>query len=162
MLTNWPVSIWYEFLHKRIFETEMWILIPIILRNMFNLHTKKIYSKYDKICVFEKCPHENYHGEKKSWAEWPEISLLFSKSMPWLSRVYIGSFFNLYMPLPWYHQDGKLMKQYIFETFTSCSQINVPRILGILAPYFQTRKNETKWQGTWSMLQWPSVNVATR
>ena len=45
---------------------EIWILIPIIPRNMFKLHTKKIYTKYDKICVFEKSPHENYHGEKKS------------------------------------------------------------------------------------------------
>ena len=32
---------------------------------MFKLHTKKIYAKYDKICIFEKSPHENYHGEKK-------------------------------------------------------------------------------------------------
>ena len=37
---------------------------------MFKLHTEKICTKYDKICVFEKSPHENYHGEKKSWAEW--------------------------------------------------------------------------------------------
>ena len=49
---------------------------------MFKVHAKKIYTKYDKICVFEKIPHENYHGEKKSWAEWSGISLLFSKSMP--------------------------------------------------------------------------------
>ena len=78
---------------------------------MFKLHTKKIYTKYDKVFVFEKSPHENYHGEKKSWAEWSGISLLFSKSMPWLARVYIGSFFNSYMTLPWYHEDRKLMKQ---------------------------------------------------
>ena len=78
---------------------------------MFKLHTEKICTKYDKICVFEKSPHENYHGEKKSWAEWSEISLLFSKSMSWLARVYIGSIFNLYTTLPWYHQDGKLMEQ---------------------------------------------------
>ena len=39
---------------------EIWILIPIIPRNMFKLHTKKIYTNYDKICVFEKSPHENY------------------------------------------------------------------------------------------------------
>ena len=78
---------------------------------MFNLHTKKIYSKYDKICVFEKCPHENYHGEKKSWAEWPGIFLLFSRSMSSLARVYIGSFFNLYVTLSWHHQDSKFMQQ---------------------------------------------------
>ena len=33
---------------------------------MFKLLTKKIYTKYDKICIFEKSPHKNYHGEKKS------------------------------------------------------------------------------------------------
>ena len=44
----------------------MWILIPVIPQNMFKLHTKKIYTKYDKVFVFEKSPHENYHGEKKS------------------------------------------------------------------------------------------------
>ena len=33
---------------------------------MVELHTKKTYAKYGKICVLEKSPHENYHGEKKS------------------------------------------------------------------------------------------------
>ena len=78
---------------------------------MFKLHREKIYAKYDKICVFEKSPHENYNGEKKSWAEWSGMSLLFRKSMPWLARVYIGSFINPYMTITWYDQDGKLMKQ---------------------------------------------------
>ena len=49
---------------------------------MIKLHNKKIYTKYDKICIFEKSPHENYHGEKKSLAEWSWISPLFSKNMP--------------------------------------------------------------------------------
>ena len=114
MLTNWPVSIWYQFFQKSFFweqAIEIWILIPIIPRNALKLHNKKIYTKYDKICVFEKSPHENYLRKKKSWVEWSCISLLFSKSIPWLVRVYTGSFFNLYITLPWYHhQDGKLMK----------------------------------------------------
>ena len=62
---------------------------------MFRLHAKKIFSKYDKICVFEKNLHKNYNREKKSRAEWTGISVLFSKSMPWLVRISIGSFFNL-------------------------------------------------------------------
>ena len=33
---------------------------------MFKFHNKKIYNKYDKICIFEKSPHENYHCEKKT------------------------------------------------------------------------------------------------
>ena len=48
---------------------EIWILIPVIPRNTLKLHNKKIYTKYDKICVFEKSPHENYLRKKKSWVE---------------------------------------------------------------------------------------------
>ena len=33
---------------------------------MCKLHNKKMYTKYGKVCVFEKCPQENYHHEKKS------------------------------------------------------------------------------------------------
>ena len=87
-----------------------WILIPIIPRNMFKLHTRKIYTKYDKICVFEKSPHENYHGGKKSWAEWSGISLLFSKkhalTWPGLFRLIFQSLYDTS-----FHQDGKFMEQ---------------------------------------------------
>ena len=38
-------------------------------RNTLKLHSKKICTKYDKICVFEKSPHENYPREKKSCVE---------------------------------------------------------------------------------------------
>ena len=48
---------------------EICILFSIILRNKFKLYAKKIWTKYDKICVFEKNPHENNHREKKSWVE---------------------------------------------------------------------------------------------
>ena len=90
---------------------EIWILIPIIRQNMFKLHAKKIYTNYDKICVFEKKSTRKLSWRKEilSWMIWD--SLLFSKSMPWLARVSIDSFFNLYMTLPWYHHDGKLMKK---------------------------------------------------
>ena len=43
-----------------------WILIPIIPRNIFKLHTKKIQTKYDKICVCGKNLHENDAREIKS------------------------------------------------------------------------------------------------
>ena len=122
MLTNWPVSIWYEFLHKRIFETEMWILIPIILRNMFNLHTKKIYSKYDKICVFEKCPHENYHGEKKSWAEWPEISVIQQKhalTCPGLYRLIFQSLYATSLISPRWQIDETVHFRNFHKLFTN-------------------------------------------
>ena len=33
---------------------------------MFKFDTKKIYTKHDKICIFEKNLQENYYREKKS------------------------------------------------------------------------------------------------
>ena len=41
---------------------EIWILILIIPI----INAKKIYTKYDKICIFEKSPHQSCHREKKS------------------------------------------------------------------------------------------------
>ena len=130
---------------------EIWILIPTIPRNMSKLHVKKIYTKYDNICVFEKSPHENYHREKISRLEWSGVFLLFSKSMRRVFGVCIGSFFNLYITLPWYHQNGNLMKQQISETFPSCSQINLTCFLWHFGNSFSDGKNKTKWQGTWRM-----------
>ena len=49
---------------------------------MFKLRAKKIYTKYDKICIFEKNQHLNNHRGKKFGVEWSGISPLFSKSMP--------------------------------------------------------------------------------
>ena len=77
---------------------------------MFKLHIEKIDTKCDKICVFEKSPHEKYHGEKKSWAEWSGISLLFSKSMLTCPGLYRLIFQSLY-DTSGYHRDGKLMKK---------------------------------------------------
>ena len=34
--------------------SENWILISIIPRNIFKHHAKKIYNKYDKICIWKK------------------------------------------------------------------------------------------------------------
>ena len=112
---------------------------------MFKLHTKKIYTKYDKIYVFEKSPHERYHAENKSWAEWSGISLLISKSMPWLDRVYIDSFFNLYMTLPDTTKTGNWWN----SKFSKLSQ--VVRIFGILAPYFQTGEKKLRRRDAWGI-----------
>ena len=54
-----------QFLTEKFFQ-KGWILIPINPRNMTKLHAKKIYTKYDKICLFQINPHENYNCEKKS------------------------------------------------------------------------------------------------
>ena len=102
---------WFLFdknFYRKLFPSKMaieiWILIPIIPRNMFKLHSKEIHTKYGKICVCEKKPHENYPCEKKSWVKWSEISLLFKESMPWLVLVCMGSSSSLY------HQNVKLIK----------------------------------------------------
>ena len=91
----------------------------------------------------------NIHCERKYCVELSGISLLFSKRIPWLVRV--CSFSNLYITLPWYHQNGKLMismmKQKIFETFASCLQINIARFLRHFSTPLSNWKNETKWQG---------------
>ena len=48
------------------------ILVQAVALGSYNsrkLHSKKICTKYDKICVFERSPHENYPREKKSCVE---------------------------------------------------------------------------------------------
>ena len=106
---------------------------------------KKSTINMTKFPSLKKNPHENYHRVKKSEVEQYGISLLFSKSMPWLLRIYIGPFFNLYITLLWYHQDEKLMKQLIFETFASCSQISFSIYFWHFGTPFSNGKYETKW-----------------
>ena len=63
---------------------------------MFKFHNKKIYTKYDKICIFEKSPHENCHCEKKTWAEWSGISVIQQKHTLICPRLYRLIFQSLY------------------------------------------------------------------
>ena len=100
---------------------------------------QKVYTKYTKFASSKKIQRSHHH-EKKSWVEWSEISLFFNKNMPWLVQVYIAPFFTLYITLPWYHQNEKLMKQYIFETFTCCSQTNLLFLLAFRDPIFKQEK----------------------
>ena len=159
MITNWPVSIWYEFLQKRFFQWCYWNL---------DFNYKKIYTKYDKICVFEKNPHENYHRENKSQVEWSRISLLFSKSMPWLVRVYVAYFsifishflditivirnrccyvlMTMISPMPRWEIDETVY----FCNFRRLS-INLP-VFWHFSTLYSNGQNETEWQDTWNML----------
>ena len=52
MQTSLLIYIWYKFFLKGVFKQtiEIWILIPIILKSIFRLTVKKIYTKYGKIC----------------------------------------------------------------------------------------------------------------
>ena len=125
---------------------KIWILI--IQRNMFKLHAKKIYTKYDKVCVFEKKILTKIIIVKRN-LEFNDLGFLcYSAKTCWLVRVYIGPFFSLYITLPWYHQNGKLVEKLIFETFAGCSQINFPHYFWHFGTPFSNGKNETKWQGT--------------
>ena len=93
---NWKVVKFDTNFYRKLFSKqaiEIWILILIIPI----IYAKISTVKYDKIWIFRKNAHENYHRWKKSWVKWSGISLFFSKSMPWLVWVYIGSFFNPYM-----------------------------------------------------------------
>ena len=150
MLTNWTVSIWYEFLQKSFFS----ILIPIILRNMFKLYDKEIYTKYDKIYVFEKNPHVNYHREKNFWVEWSGSSLLFNKTCPDLPRfikvhfsIFISPFLDISKPGNWWNSKFSKLSHVVHKQ-------HLPRFMWHLGTTFSNGKNKAKSQGAWSMLQW--------
>ena len=107
---------------------------------------KSTLNKYDKIYIFAKCPHKNYHGEKKFWAEWPGISLLFSKSMPWLNQVYIGSLFGTIAHCYWW----LIMKKRGWKLYRSpnpnprgvrkCNSAHFCEVLSVF-PMFGKQKN---------------------
>ena len=61
--------------------------MSVIPRNIFTPYAKKIHTKYDKICIYEKNPHNKYPHEKKSWVKWCGISPLFKKACPDLSEI---------------------------------------------------------------------------
>ena len=52
---------------------------------MFKLRAKKIYTKYDKICIFEKNQHLNNHRGKKSGVECLGFLRYSAKACPGLS-----------------------------------------------------------------------------
>ena len=106
MLTNWfllDTSCYKKVFSKQVIE--ILILILIIPRNMLILHAKKIYTGYDKICTFEKNPHEIYFYEKKSRAEWSGISVSVIQqkhalTSPDLYRLILQSSYHTYLISP--------------------------------------------------------------
>ena len=114
--------------------------------NMFKLYAQKISTKYNKSCFFEKRIHAKFIILKGKLD-------LNDLTCPGLWRIIFQSS---------YHTSLVSRKQEIdetvnFQNFWKCLQINWPRFkLPRRHPIFK-RKNETKWQGTWSMLQWLSV-----
>ena len=67
---------------------------------MFKLHTKKIYTKYDKFASLKKVRTKIIMVKRN--LELNDLAFLCysAKACPWLDRVYIGSFFSIYMTLP--------------------------------------------------------------
>ena len=71
-------------------SSELVLLMSgLIPRNIFKLHARKVYTKYEKICVSEN-PLENYPRKKKSWVKLSKISLLFQKTCSDLSGFIQG------------------------------------------------------------------------
>ena len=62
---------------------------------MFKLRAKESYTKYAKICVFEKNPHQNYHREKEilSW-DFPAIQQKHALTCPALYRLIFQSLYH--------------------------------------------------------------------
>ena len=106
------------------------LLILITPRNMLKLHAKNICTKCDKIIELNNLRF-----------------LCYSLRVCWLVQVYIGSFFNRYITLPWYWWEIDEIAN--FQNFLKlCSQINLLCFFRHFGTPFSNRKNETKWQGT--------------
>ena len=84
MQTNWLVSIWHKFLQKSFSKQaiKIWISIPVIPRNIFKLHAKKIHIKNDKNCVCEKI-HSNIILAKRNLGLKDLRFFCYSKDIIW-------------------------------------------------------------------------------
>ena len=104
---------------------------------MFELNTKKIYTKYDKICIFEKSPHKNYHGEKEilSWMIWDLSVIQQEHALTWpsLYRLIFQSLYDTSLISRRWEIDETVNFQNFCKLFTNKCAI----FLGILAPYFE-------------------------
>ena len=68
------------------------------------IQTKKIHTKYEKIYLYEKDPHENYPCKKKFWVKWSLFSVIQKRhalSCPGLYRFIFQSL---------HHQNRKFLK----------------------------------------------------
>ena len=135
---------------------------------MFKLYAQKILTKYNKVCIFEKIPHKNYHQENKFWAEWSGISVIQQKHVlncPSLCRLIFQSLYHTSLISP----KQEINEIVNFWNFRKCSQINLLRFLWHFGTPFSNGKNKMKWQGTahdmccnGRHLHIEEVNVASR
>ena len=86
-----------------------------------------LWPKYDKICVFPN-NHMKIIIVKKN-LELNDLGFL------------CYSFLNVYIPLPWYHQHGKIDETVNFQNFRKLFTNKFAAFFfGILTPHFQTWK----------------------
>ena len=124
---------------------EIWILILIIPI----IHAKKIYTKFDKICIFEKKSTQKLPSWKEilSWMIW-NFSIIHQKHALTCPSLYRHIFQSLY------HTSLILRKREIDEiiNFRNFRKLLINKFVlsfccGILAPHFQTGKTKRSDRG---------------
>ena len=130
MLTNWPVSIWSQVFQKRQNKTKF---TPL----------KKVHLKINPV---------------KRNLELNDLGFLCYSTKAWpdfgLYRLTFQSLYHtsLITPSRW-----EIDETVNFRNFCKFFTDKIATLLGHFGTPFSNGKNETKWQGTWSMLQWPSL-----
>ena len=102
MQTTRLVSVWYKFLQIfTVFPSrlaiEIWILILVIPRNIFKLHTENIHTRYDKIYFYKKIFTQIILSKRSLELNGLGLLCYSRKRMSLLIRVQIDSSFSLYI-----------------------------------------------------------------
>ena len=102
MQTSRLVSVWYKFLQIfTVFPSrlaiEIWILILVIPRNIFKLHTENIHTRYDKIYFYKKIFSQIILSKRSLELNGLGLLCYSRKRMSLLIRVQIDSSFSLYI-----------------------------------------------------------------
>ena len=102
MQTNRLASVWYNFLQIfTVFPSrlaiEIWILILVIPRNIFKLHTENIHTRYDKIYFYKKIFTQIILSKRSLELNGLGLLCYSRKRMSLLIRVQIDSSFSLYI-----------------------------------------------------------------
>ena len=154
MLTNWPASIWYKFFQKSFFEISYWHLD-------FNSYNSTKFTQTSQQKNLREI-WQNLRLWKKSirkLSSWKEIlnwmildfSVIQQKTCPGLYRLMFQSL---------HHTSLISRSRWEIDEIVNFRKLFTNNCAWFLAHFgtpFSNRKNETKWQGTWSMLQWPSL-----
>ena len=152
ILTNWPVSVWYNFLQKSFYQRGYWNLdfnssnstkYVQTLKNLWIWQNLRLWKKFTRKLSSWK--------EMFSWMIWDV----------WLVRIYIGSFFKLFITVG---NDETVNFRNCRKSFSN--KFVTPFLWHFGTP-FSNGKKETKWQShaansSGRHLYIGEVNVATR